>query len=443
MKKWLFTPTQILALGFLTIIFIGAFLLTLPVSTADGKGAPFLTAVFTATSATCVTGLVVVDTGTYYSIFGQFIILFLIQIGGLGFMTFATLLAFVLGRKITLKDRMVLQEALNKSTLEGVVRLARQVLQITFLIEGMGAIILSLRFAQEMSWPRAIYFGVFHAVSAFNNAGLDLFGHFNSLTQYIDDYVINITIALLIIFGGLGFVVISELFIHKGKKFKLHSLVVLKATLGLIITGTFFILLFEYNNPLTLGMLDLKTRFLASFFQGVVPRTAGFNTLPLSELRTVTQLLLIVLMFIGAAPGSTGGGIKVTTLITVLIYIRASYKGKSQTTIMERTLPSDLIQKAIILTFMAGILVFGISALLTITESADYLSILFETTSAFATVGLSLGFTPELSMLGKIIIIITMYIGRVGPLTLVYAFAKKRMGPLIQVKYPEERILIG
>lgn len=443
MKKWLFTPTQVLAIGFLTIIIIGAFLLTLPVSTADGKGAPFLTALFTATSATCVTGLVVVDTGTYYSNFGQFIILFLIQIGGLGFMTFATLLAFVLGRKITLKDRMVLQEALNKGTLEGVVRLARQVLQITFLIEGLGAIILSLRFAQEMSWPRAIYFGVFHAVSAFNNAGLDLFGHFNSLTQYVDDYVINITIALLIIFGGLGFVVISELFIHKGKKFTLHSLVVLKATLGLIITGTFFFLLFEYNNPQTLGMLDLKTRFLASFFQGVVPRTAGFNTLPLSELRTVTQLWLIVLMFIGAAPGSTGGGIKVTTLITVLMYIRASYKGKSQTTIMERTLPPDLIQKAIILTFMAGILVFGVSALLTITESTDYLRILFETTSAFATVGLSLGFTPELSMLGKIIIIITMYIGRVGPLTLVYAFAKKRMGPLIQVKYPEERILIG
>ena len=443
MKKGLFTPTQVLAIGFIMIIFVGAVLLSLPISTIDGKGAPFLIALFTSTSATCVTGLVLVDVGTYFSIFGQLIILFLIQVGGLGFMTFATLIAIILGRKITLKDRMVLQEALNKGTLEGVVRLVRQVIEITFIIEGVGALILSLRLAQEMNWYKAVYFGIFHAVSAFNNAGIDLFGHFNSLTQYASDIVINITIASLIILGGLGFIVISEISIHKGKKLSLHSLVVLKATLGLIVIATALIFLLEFTNPLTIGNFNLTTKVLSSFFQGVVPRTAGFNTIALSEMRTITQLLIIILMFIGAAPGSTGGGIKVTTFVTLFLYIRASYQGKSETTIMERTLPHDLIQKAVTLTFLAMILILVITAILTLTEKLDFFTLLFETMSAFGTVGLSLGITPELSPAGQIAIALTMYIGRVGPLTLAYAFAQKRLASLPQVKYPEERILIG
>ncbi len=443
MKKGLFTPTQVLAIGFIMIILVGAVLLSLPISTIDGKGTPFLTALFTSTSATCVTGLVLVDTGTYFSIFGQLIILFLIQVGGLGFMTFATLIAIILGRKITLKDRMVLQEALNKGTLDGVVRLVRQVIEITFVIEGVGALVLSLRLAQEMNWYKAVYFGIFHAVSAFNNAGIDLFGHFNSLTQYAGDIVINITIASLIILGGLGFVVISEVLIHKGKKLSLHSLVVLKATLGLIVIATALIFLSEFTNPLTMGNVNLKTKVLSSFFQGVVPRTAGFNTIALSEMRTITQLLIIILMFIGAAPGSTGGGIKVTTFVTLFLYIRASYQGKSETTIMERTLPHDLVQKAVTLTFLAGVLILVITATLTLTEKADFITLLFETMSAFGTVGLSLGVTPKLSPAGQIAIILTMYIGRVGPLTLAYAFAQKRLASLPQVKYPEERILIG
>lgn len=263
------------------------------------------------------------------------------------------------------------------------------------------------------------------------------------ITQYAGDIVINITIASLIILGGLGFVVISEVLIHKGKKLSLHSLVVLKATLGLIVIATALIFLSEFTNPLTMGNVNLKTKVLSSFFQGVVPRTAGFNTIALSEMRTITQLLIIILMFIGAAPGSTGGGIKVTTFVTLFLYIRASYQGKSETTIMERTLPHDLVQKAVTLTFLAGVLILVITATLTLTEKADFITLLFETMSAFGTVGLSLGVTPKLSPAGQIAIILTMYIGRVGPLTLAYAFAQKRLASLPQVKYPEERILIG
>lgn len=443
MKKEVLTPTQVLALGFMLIIFVGAFLLKLPLATEDGKGAPFLTAVFTATSAVCVTGLVPVDTGTYYSIFGQVVILLLIQVGGLGFMTFATLIAIILGRKITLTERILLQEALNKSTLEGVVRLAKHILQITFLIEGLGALILALRWSQEMNWVKAIYFGIFHAVSAFNNAGFDLMGGFHSLTGYVGDLVVNATIAGLIILGGLGFVVISELKMPRGKKITLHSLVVLKTTLGLIAAGTILVFLLEANNSQTLGLFDLKTKLLASFFQSVAPRTAGFNTIALSELRTTTQFLIVMLMFIGAAPGSTGGGIKVTTFVTLMAFIRSSFKGKSETIIMERTLPHDLVQKAVVLTFSAVVLILMITMVLTLTEKADFLILLFETTSAFATVGLSMGITPHLSAIGQIAIALTMYIGRVGPLTLAFALAQKKKVWPLPIKYPEERILIG
>lgn len=442
-KKEALTPTQILVIGFIIVIFSGAILLTLPVSTVDGKGAPFLTALFTATSATCVTGLVVVDTGTYYSIFGQIVILLLIQVGGLGFMTFATLVAIILGRKVTLKERILLQEALNQNTLQGVVRLVKYILEITFFIEGLGALALALRWSQDFSWGKAIYFGIFHAVSAFNNAGIDLFGGFNSLTAYVGDFTVNFTITLLIIFGGLGFVVISELYVHKGKKFSLHSLVVLKATFWLIVIGSGLIFLLEFTNPQTMGEFTFKNKLLASYFQGVVPRTAGFDTVPIGGMRATTQLVIILLMFIGAAPGSTGGGIKVTTFVSLFLSVLASFKGKSETTIMERTLPHDLIQKAVALTFSAAILIISVTLVLTMTEQADLLTLLFETTSAFATVGLTMGITPHLSGIGQVAIILTMYTGRVGPLTLAYALAHKRNVSQAQVKFPEERILIG
>ncbi|QNB44925.1 Trk family potassium uptake protein [Thermanaerosceptrum fracticalcis] len=437
------TPSRILVLGFALLILIGALLLTLPVATLNGQGLNFLDALFTATSAVCVTGLVVVDTGTYFTTFGQVVILLLIQVGGLGFMTFATLFAIILGRKITLKERLLLQEALNQVSLEGIVRLAKYVIQISFVIEVLGALILTMRWSTDLGWGKALYFGVFHAISAFNNAGFDLFGNFSSLTRYQGDITTNLTIMFLIITGGIGFAVLSDAYVNRGRKFTLHSRAVLKVSGVLILLGALFIFALEYTNPKTLGSLDPVAKVLASFFQSVTPRTAGFNTVNLPDLRDTTVLVIIVLMFIGASPGSTGGGIKTTTLLAIILSVSSTFKGYCHVTLEERTLPKDIIQKAVAMTFTAMLLVLTVTGLLTITEEADVLTLLFEVTSAFGTVGLSLGITPNLSSLGRLAIIFTMFCGRVGPLTLAFALAQKRALVMNQIKYPEERIIIG
>lgn len=439
-----FTPARILVIGFAAVILLGAFLLTLPSATVNGQGLSFLNALFTATSAVCVTGLVVVDTGTTFTLFGQLVIISLIQIGGLGFMTFATFFAIILGRKVTLKERLLLQEALNQVSLEGVVRLAKYVLQVTFVIEAVGAIILAIRWSFDMSWPKAIYFGIFHAVSAFNNAGFDLFGNFSSITRYVGDPVVSLTIAFLIIFGGLGFTVLSDLYTHKGKKMMLHTKIVLSVTGILIIGGTVLIFLIEYSNPKTLGPLDPMTKVLASFFQSVTTRTAGYNTLDLTGLRSTTLLVMVVLMFVGASPGSTGGGIKTTTLASVSLYAASLFRGETSVTVRNRTIATDVIQKAVAVIFMSMLLILVVTGILTLTENADFLTLLFETTSAFATVGLSVGLTPTLSDIGKLVIAFTMFTGRLGPLTLVFALSRRRNGlPQNQIKYPEEKIMIG
>ncbi len=437
------TPPRILVLGFAGLILLGALFLTLPAATMNGQGLNFLDALFTATSAVCVTGLVVVDTGTYFTTFGQVVILLLIQVGGLGFMTFATLFAIILGRKITLKERLLLQEALNQVSLEGIVRLAKYVIQISFVIEFLGALILTVRWSMDMGWGQAVYFGVFHAVSAFNNAGFDLFGNFSSLTRYQGDVITNLTVMFLIITGGIGFAVLSDVYVNKGRKFTLHSRAVLMVSGVLVLLGALFIFVLEYTNPHTLGSLDPVAKVLASFFQSVTPRTAGFNTLNLPDLRDTTILMIIVLMFIGASPGSTGGGIKTTTFLAIILSVSSTFKGYCHVTLGERTLPKDIIQKALAMTFLAMMLVLTVTALLTVTEEADFLTLLFEATSAFGTVGLSLGITPHLSSLGRLAIIFTMFCGRVGPLTLVFALAQKRTLVMNQIKYPEERIIIG
>lgn len=442
-KKAGLTPTQVLALGFASVIMIGALLLCLPIATVDGQGAPFLTAVFTATSAVCVTGLVVVDTGTYYTMFGQLIIMLMIQIGGLGFMTFATLFAIIMGRKITLKERILLQEALNQVSMEGIVRLAKYVIQITFVIEALGAVLLAVRWVPDFGWARGIYMGIFHAVSAFNNAGFDLFGEYRSITTYASDLIINSVIAILVIIGGLGFLVLSELYIEKGRKLHLHSQIVLHTSAWLIGIGAVVIFLLEFTNPATLGTLDPLGKILASIFQAITSRTAGFNSVPINELRDSTLLFIIILMFIGASPGSTGGGIKTTTFVTVFLSIIANFKGKCTVDIRERTLPADIVQKAITVAFSAFILIIFVTGLLTITEQQEFFSLLFEVTSAFGTVGLSTGITPTLTNFGKIAIMLTMFIGRVGPLTLAFALAQRAKKQKAQIKYPEERILIG
>lgn len=436
-------PAQSLTLGVIGFILLGSLLLSLPFATADGKGAPFLTALFTATSAVCVNGLVVVDTGTYYTMLGQLIILILIQVGGLGFMTFATLFAMIMGRRITLKERIMLQETLNQISMEGIVRLVKYVIQITFAIEAAGAVILAIRWFRELGWGRAIYYGIFHSIAAFNNAGFDLFGDFQSLTTFVDDLTVNMVIAALMVFGGLGFYVLSEIYVKRGKKLHLHSLIVLKTSFWLIIIGTVIIFILEFTNLKTLAGLNPLGKVLASFFQAVSPRSGGYNTLAIGDLRDTTLLVLVLLMFIGASPGSTGGGIKTTTFTAILMAIIANFKGKTTVSIMERTLPQDLVQKAMTLTFAALALVLLLTGVLSLTENHNFLQILFEVTSAFGTTGWSTGITPDLTPFGKLAIIGAMFVGRVGPLTLVYALTKSNAAQQPAIKYPEERIVIG
>ncbi|MEL7567295.1 MAG: TrkH family potassium uptake protein [Dehalobacterium sp.] len=429
-------------LGFFTIIFFGALLLMLPHAVINGKGLSFLDALFTATSAVCVTGLVVVDTGTTFTTFGQIVILLLIQIGGLGFMTFATLFAILLGRKINLKERLLLQEALNQVTLEGIVRLAKYVIQISFCIEVIGAAILTLRWGVEAGWSKGIFLGIFHSISAFNNAGFDIMGGFSSMTAYTGDPIVNLTIMFLILTGGFGFVVLAELYEKRRIKLSLHSKVVISTSFILVVFGAITIFALEFNNPLTLSNLDPAAKILASIFQSVTPRTAGFNTVNIADLRDTTLLIVLILMFIGASPGSTGGGIKTTTFLAIVLSVVSTLKGKCHVTLSERTLPKGITNKAIAITTLAIILVFFTTLVLTITEEADFLTLLFESVSAFGTVGLSMGITPQLSSLGKIAIIFTMFCGRLGPLTLAFALSQNK-DKIVQIKYPDERIIIG
>ncbi|MDR6881544.1 TrkH family potassium uptake protein [Bacillus sp. 3255] len=443
---WQMTPPQVLVLGFAAIILVGAGLLTLPVASATGRPIPFIDALFTATSATCVTGLVVVDTGSVYTIFGQIVIISLIQIGGLGFMTMATLLAFVFRKKITLKERLILQEALNQGSMEGIVRLIRRVLIYSLSIEAIAAVIFAIRWTFDLGFSKALYFGIWHAISMFNNAGFDLFGTvdapFVSLTGYADDFVVNFVAMALIVLGGIGFVVMADVMdYNKTKKLSLHSKVVLSMTGLLIVAGALIIFIFEYTNNRTLGSLDLGGKILASFFQSVAPRTAGPNTVDIGALRQATQFFIVILMFIGASPGSTGGGIKTTTFTILISAIVTMIRGKEDIVIFRYRLAKDRILKAITLTMMALFLVIIITMLLSTTEDSQLLKILFEVTSAFGTVGLTMGLTPELTTFGKILISLTMFAGRLGPITLAYALQPKQEKELY--RYPEGKITIG
>ncbi|SEG37746.1 TrkH family potassium uptake protein [Paenibacillus sp. UNC499MF] len=446
LKKSRFTPPQILVLGFALIIFIGSGLLMLPISSTDGLPLPFIDALFTATSATCVTGLVVVDTGTHFTTFGQIVIISLIQIGGLGFMSMATLFAFILRKKISLRERLLLQEALNQGSMEGIVRLFRKVLIYSLTIEGIAAVLFTARWSMDLGFPKGLYYGIWHAVSFFNNAGFDLFGPitgpFTSLTAYADDFITNVVTMALIVLGGIGFIVMSDVMDYrKTKRLTLHSKVVLSATSILIVTGALVIFIFEYSNSKTLGSLDFGGKILASFFQSVTPRTAGANTLDLAAIRQATQFFMIILMFIGASPGSTGGGIKTTTFTMLVGAIVAMVRGKEDIVFFRNRLGKERILKAITLTMFALFLVIFVTMLLSTTEDHEFLMILYEVTSAFGTVGLTLGLTTKLTLFGKVMIALTMFAGRLGPLTLAYALQPKAEKELY--RYPEGKITIG
>ncbi len=437
------SPPRILVLGFAAIILLGASLLMLPFSHSQDDAPRFIDALFTATSATCVTGLVVVDTGTYWTTAGQIIILTMIQIGGLGFMTMSTLFAIMLKRRISLKERLVLQEAFNQTSIEGIIRLVRKVVIYALSIELTGAILFTGRFMFDMPVGEAVYKGVFHAVSFFNNAGFDVMGDYRSLVDYVGDPVINVVTMLLIVLGGLGFVVLADLVEIRNpkRKLSLHSKVVLSMSGFLIVAGAAVILLFEFNNSRTLGSLGFGEKILAAFMQSVSPRTAGVNSVDIGALRQATQFVIVILMFIGASPGSTGGGIKTTTFTALVGAVIAMLRGKEDVVLFKSRLAQERVYKALTVTLFAFGLVILATMILSTTEDHGFLMILFEVTSAFGTVGLTMGLTAQLTVAGKIIIILMMFIGRLGPLTLTYALGPKKNRALY--RNAEGKIIIG
>ncbi|OMP67005.1 TrkH family potassium uptake protein [Domibacillus epiphyticus] len=436
-------PPKVLVLGFLTIILIGTFLLTLPYATINGDGLSFLNALFTATSAACVNGLVVVDTGSTFSTFGILVILSLIQIGGLGFMTFATFFAVLLGKRISLKERLVLRESMNSSSIEGIVKLSKRIIFFTVLIEIIGAIILSFRFAADIPTGKAIFFGIFHSISNFNNAGFDLTGEFKSLTHYVDDSIMTLTVCALITLGGIGFIVLNELYEYRiTRRVSLHTKVVLATSFVLTFGGTILILLLEFGNPKTLQTLSHDGKLLAALFQSVAPRSAGSSTLNMADLTQSSLFLIMFLMFIGASPGSAGGGIKTTTFATLLGAVWSQIKGKEDVVFFRQCIPFNTIYKALTVTVSGLFLAVVLTMLLTITENnQDFLMILFEAVSASSNVGLSMGLTPDLSPIGRILVIIAMFAGRVGPLTIAYAIATKQEANTF--RYPKGKMMIG
>ncbi|MBI0579676.1 Ktr system potassium transporter B [Neobacillus cucumis] len=434
-------PAQILVIGFGSLILAGTLLLMLPFSTVEeGRGLNFIDALFEATSAVCVTGLAVVDTGTTFTLFGQIVLLFLIQFGGWGFMTIGIFMFIILGKKIGLKERLLLQDSLNVLTLSGVVNLVVRIIKITLVVEAIGAIILAIRWSYEMPIGKAVYYGIFHSISAFNNAGFGL--EPDSLSKWVGDPTINLVITFLFMIGGIGFTVIMDTWQKKSfRKLSLHSKVALLMTLILIILGTMIIFVSEFHNPATIGKLSLGDKLWASYFQGVVPRTAGFNTIDYGKMTLSSQVFTMVLMFIGASSGSTGGGIKVTTFAIILLAFWTVLTNQDNVNVFKRRIPWQLVNKSLSIAVTAMIFIFTIFFLLTFTEKADMNKILFETISAFGTVGLSEGLTGNLTPLGRLLITLMMFIGRLGPLTMAFALMLNKKEA--KIKYAEEKILIG
>lgn len=442
-KKFNLSGVQVLSLGFAIVILIGAILLSLPISSTSGKATNFLDALFTSTSAVCVTGLITLDTGTYFNMFGQTVIMLLIEIGGLGFMSFATFIAVLLGKKITLKNRLLVQEAMNTFSIQGLVKMVKYVLGFTFAVQFFGALLLSTQFIPQFGVLKGIYFSIFHSISAFCNAGFDLMGHFSSVTSYVNNPVILLTISALIIIGGLGFTVWLEIYNYRGiRKVSVHSKIVIVTTIILIVVGTILMFIFEMHNSATLGNMNSGEKWLNSFFASVSPRTAGFNSVSTDGMTISGKFLTILLMFIGGSPGSTAGGLKTATFGIIILTVISVIKGREDTEAFGRRFSKDLVYKAFALLMIGIMLVIVVTMILAITQpNESFIDLLYEATSAFGTVGLTTGVTQRLNTIGKIVIMITMYLGRVGPMTVALAFIRNKVKQ--SHKYPEGKILIG
>ena len=430
-------PEEWLVFGFMSIILLGSLLLALPISTKDGQSVGFFDSLFTATSAVCVTGLVAVDTGTTFSLFGQVVLLTLIQVGGLGFMVFATRVMMMLGRRISIKNRMLIRESMNGASLSNLGSVARRYLLLALGIEAVGAALLAIRFIPMYGLRRGLWFAVFHAVSAFCNAGFDLFGHFSSLTAFYTDALTLLTVSALIVLGGLGFSVILEVLLnrHGLKNLSLHTRIVLTFTMALLLAGTVFYMLVEN------GRLDI----LNAFFQSVTMRTAGFNSVELSSLTDGSKVFSSLLMMIGASPASTGGGMKTTTVAVVTLLIFSVVKGENEVNAARRRISADTVRRALaVVTLFLTMVMLGTLSLSIIENGRFSLAdILFECSSAMGTVGVSAIGTPNLHPVSRAVLLPMMFLGRVGPLTLAIAVARRQGKARNLSKYPEEKIMIG
>lgn len=444
-KRMGFSAIGVIAAGFAITILIGSLLLTLPVSSVDGERVRWFDALFTSTSAVCVTGLVAVDTGTAYSRFGHVVLLLLIQTGGLGFMTFATLIFRLVGKQLTLKERIVVRESLNEDRMGGLVQMIQWVALSTFVIEISGAALMSIRMVPKYGWGDGLFYSLFHSVSAFCNAGFDLFGDFRSLTGYRSDVLVNLVVIALVVLGGLGFALLHELLNwRKTRRVSLHTKIVLTTYGALLFFNMLFVLFVEWSNSATLGGLPFGEKVLASLFQAVTLRTAGFNTIDQGGMLPATKLVNCVMMFVGAAPASTGGGVKVTTFAVLFLLVRMVAKGQSQITVYHRRLDRMLVQRAVAIVMIALTILFtDIIAISLLEPGADILDIAYECASAVGTVGISAIGTPSLHVVSKILLILTMYLGRIGPLTMALLLAHRQAAASDGFRYPEDRIMIG
>ncbi|HOH98500.1 MAG TPA: TrkH family potassium uptake protein [Candidatus Cloacimonadota bacterium] len=435
-------PPVSLMLSFAFVILVGTVLLMLPAASTANQVTPFVDALFTSTSATCVTGLIVRDTGSYFSIFGQLIILVLIQIGGLGIMTVSTAFALIMGQRLNLKLENVMQKVVGDTERLDIFQLLKNIVLVTVLIEGIGAILLFFKFSDSMNPATALYSSIFHSVSAFCNAGFSLFS--DSLMSFVDSPLINFTITTLILLGGIGFAVIIDLYryvtrVDKVRKLNLHTRIVLACTGLLLLLGFVSLYITEYH-----GLMEgfsISRRFQSAWFQSVTARTAGFNTLDMGGLSTASILIFLVLMFIGASPGSTGGGIKTTTFAVLVLSVTSMLRGRKDLSIFNRKLALSNYREATSLMTLAGSIIFIVVFFLLIIEAKPFEKIIFEAISAFGTVGLSMGITDTLSQPGKGLITLLMYVGRIGPLTLIYAFSMRKRQP--NITFAEEKIAIG
>lgn len=434
------TSSQIIVLGFLGAILLGALLLMLPFATADGKGASFADALFTATSATCVTGLIVQDTATYWSGFGQAVILIMIQVGGMGVVTMAVAVSVASGKKIGLMQRSTMQEAISAPQMGGIVKLTGFILKTTAIIEGTGAVIMAPVFIKEFGFPKGIWYAVFHSISAFCNAGFDLMGakeKYSSLTYFIDNPLINIVIMTLIIVGGIGFLVWQDVKLNKFHihKYRMQSKLVLITSAVLIVLPA---LCFFFSDFKEMPML---TRIFGSVFQSVTTRTAGFNTADLTKLGSGNIAVMIVLMLIGGSPGSTAGGMKTTTLAVLILTAVSVFRRKEHTNFAGRSIADSVLRNAIAIVTMYVTLFLTGGVIITVVEKLPMMTCMFETASAIGTVGLTLGITPSLGPVSRLIIIFLMYIGRVGGLTLIFSALTTNQSNMARL--PQEKLTVG